>query len=787
MSTVLLTGVTGFVGKVVLEELLRRRRELGVERVVCLIRRRGETRAAARLETVLDSPCFGQLRGDWRDRVEAVEADLAEEGWGASAAVRAALARRVTHVLHCAASIEFTLPVGEAARPNIDAALGMLDFARSCPRLVSMVSVSTAYVTPHPRAGVLRVEEALVDLPRRAQDYLAEIRAEPDCGDRLMAETGHPNTYTLTKCLAEHLLVEAAGEVPLTIARPSVVSAAWQHPVPGWIDSIAAFGGVALFTGNGTMRVFVGHPDCRLDIVPVDVVAAGIVRDGLVEPPARGSAPRISHLAAGFAAGCRWDLAMDRIQHSFALRPHRRAPALAHLGPEAHGWTPAWWRHQKLPEAVAQGLCRLRGDQRGAKRVAKAAGRVEYMNRVFHYFTNYNFDFQMARPVLPPDFDPAVNIERVCVGLYRHVLRQDDRQQPLVGRGRPFVDTGRGPAPAAARLLARTLEQGLGRVLEQVTVDLVAFEQALADVAPDELLVLAPNHRSYLDFLLLGWLAHVRPGLGLALPRFAAAADFAEVPVIGRLFEQAGAFFVERGQCGPTARAALDRRLLEVAGGDRPLVVFLEGGRSRDRRFRPPRRGVLRSLARTGRRCRVLPVGLSFDRVPEEADLAAELAGGPRPPLSLRRLLGWARRAARGEVDLGRVHLSCGTGLVLDADTDVVALAAAVQDQQRALVWPTTWQLERFVQAQGLEASRAGLCGAWLRQTLEERGATVLSSGLDPALPLDPHTERALVQGWRHWFPEAEQGLPPAASPALRALVAGLDSTASRPALRRAS
>ena len=39
-SIVLLTGATGFVGKVVLEELLRRRAELGVERVLALVRAR---------------------------------------------------------------------------------------------------------------------------------------------------------------------------------------------------------------------------------------------------------------------------------------------------------------------------------------------------------------------------------------------------------------------------------------------------------------------------------------------------------------------------------------------------------------------------------------------------------------------------------------------------------------------------------------------------------------------------------------------------------------------------
>ena len=45
MTQIFLTGVTGFVGKVVLEELIRRRGEIGFEKVFVLIRpgRKGET------------------------------------------------------------------------------------------------------------------------------------------------------------------------------------------------------------------------------------------------------------------------------------------------------------------------------------------------------------------------------------------------------------------------------------------------------------------------------------------------------------------------------------------------------------------------------------------------------------------------------------------------------------------------------------------------------------------------------------------------------------------------
>ena len=46
-----------------------------------------------------------------------------------------------------------------------------------------------------------------------------------------------PNTYTYTKFLAEHLLINAGQPMPLTIVRPSIVTASWKEPFPGWIDN----------------------------------------------------------------------------------------------------------------------------------------------------------------------------------------------------------------------------------------------------------------------------------------------------------------------------------------------------------------------------------------------------------------------------------------------------------------------------------------------------------------------------------------------------------------------
>ena len=110
----LVTGATGFVGKVVLEELLRRRAELGLERVLLLVRAEDAAHADARLRELLRSPCFAGLAPGWEPRVHALAGDVERPGLALAAEARERVAAEATHVIHCAASIEFDLPLAEA-------------------------------------------------------------------------------------------------------------------------------------------------------------------------------------------------------------------------------------------------------------------------------------------------------------------------------------------------------------------------------------------------------------------------------------------------------------------------------------------------------------------------------------------------------------------------------------------------------------------------------------------------------------------------------------------------
>lgn len=739
LRTVLLTGATGFLGKVLLEELLRRRTELGIEELLVVVRSKGALRADQRFaREVAGSPCLGRLAPGWERHVTVLEGDLTEPGLGLGAAAAPLLAR-ITHLIHGAAAINFNLPVAEAAQSNITTSLNVLEVARRSPELVRMVAVSTAYVTPHPGHDV-PVAEALSPLPRPAAELYRVIRDGGESEAALLAASGHPNTYTLTKTIAEHLLHEGRGAVPLTILRPSIISAARQYPFPGWIDSTAGFGAFVVLIGLGHLRAVIGDARSRLDLVPVDEVSRRIVH-----ACRHDTAPlALRHVTAGAGSSPTVGECAEAIEEFFRTHPVGRRPEIRYLGPAGVPFTMADALYHRLPIALAG----ARSDQ-VRRRTRQLGGRLNYLNRAFPYFTSRTFHFRSSHP-LDEAFDGLAYVTTVCRGVYRHILKRDESEWPLAGRAHP----GHGgdlrwamtrPAGNAwIRTASILVTKVLRRAVDRVTVDIPSFEAARATVPEGTALVLVPNHRSYLDFVLCSYLAFARPDLGIPIPYIAATMEFGRIPILGRILKAMHAFYLRRGQ--GREDPDLTRRVRELIEAGQTLEFFIEGQRSRSREFLPPRRGLLRALQATGKPCALLPIAISYDRVPEERAFARELAGHPKPRMRLRSLLAWTVDAWRGRIDLGRIHLACAPPVLLDRESDVHAVSQEVIERLRGATVASTYHLEAYL----AHHPECGLDAPALRRLIEARGGRVLESELPVVPGIDPLIARTFCQQFLH-------------------------------------
>lgn len=89
---------------------------------------------------------------------------------------------------------------------------------------------------------------------------------------------GYPNTYALSKLLAENLLESFKDKFPIVITRPSIVTSAWQEPYSGWIESKkSGLAGILLSRGRGALRTIFSDPKAILEIIPVDIANNAIL------------------------------------------------------------------------------------------------------------------------------------------------------------------------------------------------------------------------------------------------------------------------------------------------------------------------------------------------------------------------------------------------------------------------------------------------------------------------------------------------------------------------------
>jgi alcohol-forming fatty acyl-CoA reductase len=109
----------------------------------------------------------------------------------------------------------------------------------------SLVHVSTAYSNPY-----LRNVDEQVYGSTKAEDHQMFINGVGVLPDEFIGtiadrfQKHHPNTYTLTKQMAEQIVVEYHDRLPLCIVRPSIVTASINEPYPGWIDNVYGITGM---------------------------------------------------------------------------------------------------------------------------------------------------------------------------------------------------------------------------------------------------------------------------------------------------------------------------------------------------------------------------------------------------------------------------------------------------------------------------------------------------------------------------------------------------------------
>ncbi|MGC8763203.1 MAG: 1-acyl-sn-glycerol-3-phosphate acyltransferase, partial [Acidobacteriota bacterium] len=189
--------------------------------------------------------------------------------------------------------------------------------------------------------------------------------------------------------------------------------------------------------------------------------------------------------------------------------------------------------------------------------------------------------------------------------------------------------------------LGYALARRLARLLYRVRLG-YADDEALKAVPKNAAVVFVMNHRSNMDYILVGYLAAKRAALSYAV------GEWARVWPLRALVRSLGGYFVRRHSRDNLYRRVLERYVAMATAAGVPQALYPEGGLTRDGRLREPKLGILdymlRSFDPSGERDLVfVPVGINYDRTLEDRTLLRDL-DGTQPRRSAWAALGTALR-----------------------------------------------------------------------------------------------------------------------------------------------
>ncbi|XP_066152625.1 fatty acyl-CoA reductase wat-like [Euwallacea fornicatus] len=273
-KNVLLTGGTGYLGKMMIEKLLR---TTEVKNIYIVVRPKQDIDVEKRVIKIFQEPIFADISEDvFLEKVHPIEGDLKMKLLGISSEKMSHLRAQVNIVFHCGASLNMDANLADAVSTNVNGTAEILEIIKGAQSLEAFILVSTAY------SNCLNeiIEEVFYDPPIDPNLLLRitkEMKAEHlnNISKGILGKW--PNTYTFTKALAESLLITEGKNIPVAVFRPTIVTSTVSEPVAGWTDNLYGPLGILLSSNCGILRVVQGNPSVKADTVPGDLVINGLL------------------------------------------------------------------------------------------------------------------------------------------------------------------------------------------------------------------------------------------------------------------------------------------------------------------------------------------------------------------------------------------------------------------------------------------------------------------------------------------------------------------------------
>ncbi|XP_077565947.1 fatty acyl-CoA reductase 1 [Stigmatopora nigra] len=439
-KNVLITGATGFMGKVLVEKLLRCCPE--VKGLFLLVRPKAGQSMRHRVDDMMKCKLFDRVRQDDPDfqrKILPISSELTQPGLAISPEDADKMASCVNIVFHCAATIRFDEPLKHAVQLNVIATQQLLGLARKMRHLEAFIHISTAYANCNRK----HIDEIIYPPPVEPRKLIESLEwmdnsIVQDITPRLIND--RPNTYTYTKALGEYVVQQEQDKLNIGIIRPSIVGASWQEPFPGWIDNFNGPSGVFIAAGKGILRTMRANNDAVADLIPVDVVINLTLAAGWYTAVHRPKTALVYNCTTGGINPFHWGEIEHHVMSTFKRNPLEQAFRRPNANITSNYLIYQYWIlvSHKFPALIYDLVLRLSGQKpqmmRIFNRLHKAISLLEYFSSQDWEWNSDNVSMLMAQ--MSPEDRKTFNfdvrqlnwpeyIENYCIGTKKYVLNED--------------------------------------------------------------------------------------------------------------------------------------------------------------------------------------------------------------------------------------------------------------------------------------------------------------------------------------------------------------------------
>lgn len=282
---ILITGCTGFTGKVILYKLLKSCSNVG--KIYLLLRSKRTTNKIEILNNLISSPCFDEMKNQMGDtkfnefimeKIIPLSGDLIHEGLGLVPEDRDLITENVQVIINNASSTG-TEPLKESLKLNYFGHMRMMELAKQCRKIEAFCHMSTAFVNSNMAYDTI-IDEQIYDSNQSVERIISQIlKMNPIQVKENMSNilNGYPNSFTFCQALAEKSMKNKRGTLPMCIIRPTLIGGSLKEPYPGWYDTLNLLAAPIVYTGMGLHKFMIGKGKQTIDVTCVDMLVNHIL------------------------------------------------------------------------------------------------------------------------------------------------------------------------------------------------------------------------------------------------------------------------------------------------------------------------------------------------------------------------------------------------------------------------------------------------------------------------------------------------------------------------------